>query len=193
MSVNRKTGNGLVSWCVTGLCLLLLAGCGPQSDRSSLEGTVTLNGQPLAEGSIALRPLPGTRGPTAGGKIANGTFAILPAQGTFTGTFRVEITASRKTGKQTKDAMLDIMVDDGGHPVIRADLQKIRLELVALADIHRMRGVGDAQFLEQDRDLPAVRRGPKIEIEHYAYSAACLFVPPPITPSAASLAMVSSS
>ena len=112
MSMNRKTGNGFVSWCASGLCLLLLAGCGSESDRSSLEGTVTLNGQPLAEGSIALRPLPGTRGPTAGGKITNGTFAILPEQGTFAGTFRVEITASRKTGKQTKDTMLGIMVDD---------------------------------------------------------------------------------
>ena len=112
MSMNRKTGSGFVSRCASGLCLLLLASCGPQSDRSSLEGTVTLNGQPLAEGRIALRPLPGTRGPTAGGKITNGTFAILPEQGTLAGTFRVEITASRKTGKQTKDEMLGILVDD---------------------------------------------------------------------------------
>jgi hypothetical protein len=87
MCMNRKTGNGFVWWCASGLCLLLLAGCGPQSDRSSLEGTVTLNGEPLAEGSIALRPLPGTRGPTAGGRITNGTFAILPEQGTFAGPF----------------------------------------------------------------------------------------------------------
>ena len=85
MSVNRKTGNGLVSWCAIGLCLLLLAGCRSQSDRSSLEGTVTLNGQPLAEGSIALRPLPGTRGPTAGGKITNGTFAIVSGTGNVRG------------------------------------------------------------------------------------------------------------
>jgi len=112
MSVNRKTGHEFVWWCASGLCLFLLAGCDSESNRSSLEGTVTLNGQPLTEGSIALRPLPGTRGPTAGGKITNGTFAILPEHGTFAGTFRVEITASRKTGTQTKDAVLGIMVDD---------------------------------------------------------------------------------
>lgn len=112
MSVNRRAGKGLVCWCTSGLCLFLLAGCGSESNRSGLEGTVTLNGQPLAEGSITLRPLPGTHGPTAGGKIANGKFTILPEQGTFSGTFRVEITASRKTGKQKKDALLGIMVDE---------------------------------------------------------------------------------
>ncbi len=48
-----------------GLGLLLLAGCGPSSDRQALEGTVTFDAAPLADGSIMLRPLPGTRMPPA--------------------------------------------------------------------------------------------------------------------------------
>ena len=98
--------------CVCGLGLLVLAGCDRGSDRQALEGTVTLDGAPLAEGSITLRPLPGTRGPTAGGKINEGKFLISAEGGTFVGTFRVEITASRKTGRKVKDPMLGHEMDE---------------------------------------------------------------------------------
>ena len=94
------------------VCLLVLAGCGQGSQRQSLEGTVTLDGQPLSEGSITFRPQEGTSGPTAGGKISEGHFRILPEQGTFAGTFRVEITASRKTGKKLKDHRTGEMHDE---------------------------------------------------------------------------------
>ena len=65
-------------------CLLLLVGCGGDR-RQPLEGTVTLDGQPLGEGSISFVPLPGTAGPTAGANIAAGRFSIAADQGTFTG------------------------------------------------------------------------------------------------------------
>ena len=107
--------------CALGLwCCVALVGCSEPSDRRALEGTVTLDGQPLAAGGINFFPLSGTHGPTAGGKIVEGRFYVAPEGGTMPGTFRVVITASRKTGKQIVDptaAMMDPqaeseMVDD---------------------------------------------------------------------------------
>jgi hypothetical protein len=82
--------------------LALLAGCA-QSDRQALEGTVTLDGQPLPQGTIRFIPQPGTGGPSAGGEIRDGAFSIDADKGVFGGSFRVEITASRKTGNKARD------------------------------------------------------------------------------------------
>ena len=94
------------------LSLTLLLGCGSQDPRRGLSGTVTLDGEPLALGSISFRGLRGTSGPTAGGEIKEGQFIVPRDGGTFTGTFRVEISATRKTGKQVQDPLLGMMVDE---------------------------------------------------------------------------------
>jgi hypothetical protein len=88
-----------------------LAGCGQTSDRQSLDGVVTLDGVPLAKGNVALRPLPGTKGPTAGGAIMEGKFSVAPEKGAFVGAFRVEITAARKTGRKVP-SITGNMVDE---------------------------------------------------------------------------------
>src|SRR6202043_204019 len=62
--------------------------------------------------------------------------------------------------------VLEVMVDDRRHPVVRADLEEFRLELVTFADIDRDRAVFEVAFLEHDRDLPAIWRRPVIEIDH---------------------------
>ena len=85
------------------LCLLTIVGCGGGDQRKSLQGTVSFNGQPLSHGRITFRPIQDTGGPTAGAKIVDGQFTITPDQGTFSGMFRVEITAWRKTGRTTRD------------------------------------------------------------------------------------------
>jgi hypothetical protein len=82
--------------------LALLTGCG-QSDRQALRGTVTLDNEPLQQGVIRFIPAPGTGGPSAGGEIHDGAFSIDSDKGVFDGSFRVEITASRKTGNQVRD------------------------------------------------------------------------------------------
>ena len=93
------------------LSLALLVAC-DSGERKSAHGTITLDGNPLAEGSISLRPEPGTKGPTAGAKITDGTYAVDSKDGTFVGTFRVEISASRKTGRQVLDTLTGMMVDE---------------------------------------------------------------------------------
>lgn len=86
--------------CGTALAAVsLAAGCGvapPVTGR----GTVTLAGQPLAEGTIDLIPQPGTPGPAATVKIVQGKFEIPAAAKLQPGEFRVEITADRALGKQ---------------------------------------------------------------------------------------------
>ncbi len=107
--VLRMKWNWLQAARVLGLgCCVAVWGC-HHDGRQSLEGTVTLDGQPLPAGDITFFPVPGTPGPTAGGKIVEGCFSISAKGGTMAGTFRVQITASRKTGKQVFDATAQMM------------------------------------------------------------------------------------
>ena len=53
-----------------------------------------------------------------------------------------------------------VMVNQGRHPVVGANLQKFVGELIATADIARNHVVGHAALFEQNGHLFAVRRGP---------------------------------
>jgi hypothetical protein len=81
---------------------LLLPGCS-DTRRHSIEGTVTLDGLPLAQGYIRLLPQEGTAGPTAGATIEQGHFSIDASKGTFAGSFRVEIVATRPSKRTAVD------------------------------------------------------------------------------------------
>jgi hypothetical protein len=99
------------------LCLLaassgLAIGCSNNSDRQSISGTVTFEGQPLKKGVISFVPLAGTSSPTAGANIVDGQFAIPAEGGAFVGSFLVTIKAFRPTGKKIRDPMWDTMVDE---------------------------------------------------------------------------------
>src|SRR5713101_5140976 len=66
-----------------------------------------------------------------------------------------------------------VAVDDRRDPVVGADLEEIGLELLALADIHRLYRIGQPHFLERDADLAAVRRvpGPQFDAHRRVSSA----------------------
>jgi hypothetical protein len=83
--------------------LVMVAGCGQESSRLSVEGHVTFNGAPLPEGKINFTPLPGTPSPTAGATIKDGEFNVPRNKGVRPGKFRVEIRAVRATGKTMRD------------------------------------------------------------------------------------------
>jgi hypothetical protein len=63
-------------------------------------------------------------------------------------------------------------VDDRRDAVVGGNAQEVRLELLALADVHRNDAVGDAGLFQKDRDLVAVGRRPIIEIDHGVRSSA---------------------
>jgi len=84
------------------------AGSGDDLPREAVSGTVTLDGQPLAEGLIQFTPAGGsTEGgvPTGGGSlIKGGTFSISRETGLPPGTYNVAINAAEKRGERTKPA-----------------------------------------------------------------------------------------
>jgi hypothetical protein len=81
--------------------LPLLAGCGDDAsaNRGALSGAVTIDGKPLEQGSILLNPTDGTKGSSSGTEIKNGHYEISRVDGPAIGWNRVEIRATRKTGK----------------------------------------------------------------------------------------------
>lgn len=81
---------------------VLSAGC-DNNRRKGVEGMVTLDGAPLADGYVKLLPQEGTAGPAAGAEIKDGRFSIDVTKGTFTGLFRVEITATRLSSRTNID------------------------------------------------------------------------------------------
>jgi hypothetical protein len=58
------------------------------------------------------------------------------------------------------------VVHDRRDAVVRRDLEKLRRELLAFADVDRLDGLRETGLFEEDGDFMAVRRGPVVEIDH---------------------------
>src|SRR3954469_15274625 len=58
------------------------------------------------------------------------------------------------------------MINDRRDPVVGADSQKFRPKLLAGADVDGNDGVGKPEFLQHDRDFPAVRRRRIVQVDH---------------------------
>jgi len=73
-------------------CALMLAGCSGNDGRVTVTGTVTLDGQPLSDGTITFV---GSNGASAGvGSIDNGSFTISKtgnAEGMDPGSYKVQV------------------------------------------------------------------------------------------------------
>lgn len=112
-------------------CLMMTAGCNSGAQRQSIEGFVTLDGEPLKSGNIKFQPEGDTHGPNAGATIEAGEFHIESTRGTFAGKFRVEITASRLTsrmitdrdGKQVPDQEQYLSKKYNAETILRADVR----------------------------------------------------------------------
>jgi hypothetical protein len=84
------------------LFLSAFAGCTDSDDplRGEVRGEVTLDGQPIDDGSISFEPIEDNVGPTSGGSIEAGHYRVRQSNGPAIGTNRVEINVPRKTGRQ---------------------------------------------------------------------------------------------
>ena len=72
-------------------------GCAGASDglpRQAVSGTVTFDGQPLAEGRIQFEPASAEAKTPAGGEIKDGRYSIPRDQGPTPGDYRIMITSS---------------------------------------------------------------------------------------------------
>jgi hypothetical protein len=84
-----------------GLILIAIAGCGKGGiPRAAVDGQVTLDGVPIANGSIFFRPTGNTKGMSAGGAITDGRYQLSAAEGPVVGTNLVEIHCDRRTGRK---------------------------------------------------------------------------------------------
>ena len=79
----------ILTACIAGGC-----GAGDGLDRRAISGSVTLDGQPLSEGTILLEPVTDRSGTAVGATIRCGAFAITRVQGPVPGSYRVRIYAS---------------------------------------------------------------------------------------------------
>ena len=64
------------------------------------------------------------------------------------------------------DSLVSVPVDDGGNPVIRAEGQKLGLELVASPDIDPVDFIIQPQFLERNGNLVPVRGRGIVKFDH---------------------------
>ncbi len=78
--------------CIAALALLAAVGCSDRGPpRTAIEGDVSCDGQPMAEGTIMFIPVGGTAGPKTGAMIDAGHYSLPADQGPLVGTLRVEI------------------------------------------------------------------------------------------------------
>jgi hypothetical protein len=119
-SITRR-GRGFAVW--LGLFLLAISfvvGCSKGgARRGAIAGTVTLDGKPIAKGSIMFVPAEGTAGPVAGGPIENGRYQLPPDKGAAVGWNGVEIRSLHKTGRMVPKPMAPPgdMVEEYGEAV----------------------------------------------------------------------------
>ena len=80
---------------------LPLFGCGQDIDprRAAVRGSITLDGEPVPDGSISFYPAPGNKGVAAGGDLSDGAYTISRAKGPMVGQNRVVIRSPYATGK----------------------------------------------------------------------------------------------
>jgi hypothetical protein len=102
----RGTAIGAVS-VVAVVLACLLPGCGgpaePEFQRAAVRGTVTLDGEPVENGTVTFYPIEGTVGPSAAQAIQQGKYELAEEDGAVVGTNRVEVRATRKTGKKIEE------------------------------------------------------------------------------------------
>jgi hypothetical protein len=103
------------TFCRLALCALLV-GCGSSKysgeERFPLEGSVTLDGQPVDLGSISFTPAGEGKGRASGGVITDGKYAVPEEKGANAGKYRVEIHWLKRTGKQLRDPESGEMYDE---------------------------------------------------------------------------------
>ena len=106
LSLTCVTRFGTLSILLPVLMILSQAGCAPSDGRQAIAGRVTLDGEPIAEGSINFRPIDGTVGPSGGAKVVAGEFFVPADKGLMVGTYQVSVLCMRETGRTIQDPQM---------------------------------------------------------------------------------------
>ncbi|MDZ4819285.1 MAG: hypothetical protein SGJ20_09960 [Planctomycetota bacterium] len=82
---------------------LTVIGCGRAGvERASIDGNVSINGQPVESGSIRFISLEPGGGPSVGGQIQDGKYDIDEQKGPTLGKHRVEVQVPFRTGRKIR-------------------------------------------------------------------------------------------
>jgi hypothetical protein len=87
------------------------------STKFEVLGKVTIDGQPMEQGSILLVPTVANTGTATGGTISHGNYLLTGRQAPAPGEYKVEIRATKKSGKMVQKArgrpgeLMDEMVE----------------------------------------------------------------------------------
>lgn len=89
--VTRK----LCSFVTVAFLCVVFSGCGSSSnlERTIIEGTISLDGNPIKNGEIRFYPKGATKGPPSGGPIKDGKYIAKAGGGVLIGTHLVSIKA----------------------------------------------------------------------------------------------------
>jgi hypothetical protein len=105
---------------LAGAAALLVAGCG--GGRGSVSGTVKVDGQPVDAGDITFVPADVSKGlRPVGASITDGKYEIDADRGLAAGSYKVQITWNKKTGKKTKDVADTGEIKDERRQVLPAE------------------------------------------------------------------------
>lgn len=84
--------------------LAVAVGCQRNDGRNGVSGTVTLDGQPLADAIVHFHPSPGQKGNSSGATTdAEGCFQIVAEKGLLPGKYAVSFQKWEGTGQTTID------------------------------------------------------------------------------------------
>ena len=121
-------------WLVAAVAVAALGGCSP-GEPASLSGEVRYLEVPIATGGIRLFPLQGTPGRGAIARIVDGKYRMEPGEGLYVGNYRVEIHATRPTGRTIKEVPGEPAPTEPGEelesylPAIYGTSSALRVEL----------------------------------------------------------------
>ncbi len=103
---NKVNPCGIRPWsycAVVFMVLIAVTGCS-DSNRGTVSGQVTLDGQPINVGSITFLPSDRSSGQGTGGRIQDGKYLLEGSAAPLIGNYMVQIRAFRKSGQMVRPA-----------------------------------------------------------------------------------------
>jgi hypothetical protein len=130
MPCRRRAGSGSI-WTILTLTIVVVAGCGRGNGRRALEGSVILDGKPLAGATIDFQPAQGNTGGTSGATTDNaGRFSIPAIKGLVPGKYAVTVQKWEGTGRTFKDVRTGA-VHEITAPIAFKDADKLEANVAA--------------------------------------------------------------